>query len=141
MKDNNGNPFSIASNLTPYYQGFWAQVVAGSGKGQWRKVESVSLGTNAVGSMVTLYVTPAFDVAPDATSAVVLDHAIWQNLIVNNYIDERAPMCTQANQRGGAGTMSWYASTGDSAMEGNQQYASTACCSTIPISRHSPRLR
>jgi Domain of unknown function DUF11 len=123
LQDNNGNPFSIAANPTLYYQGFWVQVVQGTGKGQWRKMESMSLGTNSTGSTVTLNVTPAFDVPPDATSEVVLDHAYWQNATVNNYIDQRTPLCTQANPLASGGLITWYQSTADSAIEGNRQYA------------------
>lgn len=116
-------PVDISANPTPYYQGgFWLQIVQGTGKGQWRKVESVSLGTNAAGSTVTLNVTPAFDVPPDAGSEVVLGRAYWQNATVNNYIDQRKPLCTKANTRDSGGTLSWFASTADSTMEGNQQY-------------------
>ena len=125
LQDNDGNPFSIAANPSPYYQGFWAQVVQGTGIGQWRKVESVAVGTNGAGPIVTLNVTPAFDVLPDPTSEVVLDHAYWQNATVDNYIDQRAPLCTQANPLTMGGLVSWYASTADSALAGNQQYATS----------------
>jgi hypothetical protein len=123
LADNNGNSFSIAANPSPYYQGFWVQVLQGAGKGQWRKVESLSLGTNGAGASVTLNVTPAFDVLPDTTSQVVMDHAFWQNATVSNFIDQRTPLCTQANARSNGGVISWYASTADSAIEGNEQYA------------------
>jgi hypothetical protein len=117
-----GGTVDISSTLTAYYHGYWLQVVAGAGKGQWRKVVSLSLGSNAVGPTVTLNVTPAMDIMPDASSQVVLDRAYWQNLTVNNSVDQRSPLCTNANTRGDGGTMSWYASTGDSAMEGNRLY-------------------
>ena len=125
LQDNDGSPFSIAANPSPYYQGFWAQVVQGAGIGQWRKVESVSVGNNGAGPIVTLNVTPAFDVPPDPTSEVVLDHAYWQNATVNNYIDQRTPLCTQANPLAMGGTISWFASTADSAIAGNQQFATS----------------
>ena len=114
----------ISSNPSAYYRGYWAQVVQGAGKGQWRKVESVSIGSNSAGPTVTLNVTPAFDVLPDTTSKVVLTRAYWQNATVGNYIDQRTPTCTKANTRGGGagGIISWYASTADSAIEGNEQY-------------------
>jgi uncharacterized repeat protein (TIGR01451 family) len=54
-----------------------------------------------------------------------MDHAYWQNATINNYIDQRTPLCTQANARVSGGTISWYASTADSAIEGNEQYATT----------------
>jgi hypothetical protein len=125
LKDNNGNPFSIASNPSPYYQGFWVQLVQGTGKGQWRKLESLSFGSNSAGPTVTLNVSPAFDVAPDATSMVVIDHAYWQNVTVDNYIDQRSPACKGGNARKSGGIITWYGSTADSAMEGNQQYATS----------------
>jgi hypothetical protein len=114
----------ISSNPGAYYRGYWAQVVQGAGKGQWRKVESVSIGSSSTGPTVTMNVTPAFDVLPDATSKVVLTHAYWQNATIGNYVDQRSPTCTKANTRNGGtgGTISWYASTADSAMEGNEQY-------------------
>jgi uncharacterized repeat protein (TIGR01451 family) len=114
----------ISANPSAYYRGYWLQVVQGAGKGQWRKVESVSIGSDAVGPTVTLNVAPHFDVPPDASSLVVLAHAYWQNATVNNYVDQRTPTCTKANTRGGGtgGTISWYASTADSVIEGNQQY-------------------
>ena len=117
-----GTPTDISSNPTPYYRGFWAQVVAGAGKGQWRKVESVTLGGNSAGSTVTLYVTPAFDVIPDATSQLTLDHAYWQTLTVNNVVEQRKPPCTKANSLDKGGVIIVYHSTADSAIEGNQQY-------------------
>jgi hypothetical protein len=123
LVNSNGN-VDISADPSPYYRSFWAQVVQGTGKGQWRKVESLSIGSNGAGSVVSLNVTPAFDVLPDATSKIVLGHVYWQNATVNNYVDQRTPTCTKANTRSGGngGLMTWYASTADSAMEGNQQY-------------------
>jgi hypothetical protein len=121
-----GGTIDISSNPTPYYQeGFWVQVVSGMGQGQWRRIESVSLGSNSNGPTFTVNVTPAFDVPPDSTSQVIVARAYWQNATVNNYVDQRTPLCTKANARGGGGTISWYASTADSAMEGNQQYGTS----------------
>lgn len=115
----------ISANPTPYYRDFWVQVVTGSGQGQWRKIESVTLGSNASGPTFTVNVTPALDVPADATSQVIVARAYWQNVTVNNYVDQRTPLCTKANARDHGGTMSWYASTADSAMEGNQQYGTS----------------
>jgi hypothetical protein len=116
----------ISANPTLYYQGgFWLQVVQGKGKGQWRKVESLSLGTNSAGSTVTLNVTPAFDVVPDTGSKVILGRAYWQNATVDNTIDQRTPLCTKANGRDRGGTVVWYGSTADSAMDDNQLYDTT----------------
>jgi hypothetical protein len=87
-------------------------------------VESVSLGSDSAGQTATLNVAPAFDVPPDSTSKLILSRAYWQNVTVNNYVDQRAPTCTKANTRGGGsgGALTWYASTADSVMAGNQQY-------------------
>lgn len=113
----------ISAFLTPYYQGgFWLQVVQGVGKGQWRRVESLSLGTNGTGSTIIVNVAPAFDVPPDATTKVVFDRGYRQNATINNYVDQRTPLCTKQNARESGGTLSWFASTADSAMEGNRQY-------------------
>lgn len=127
-KDFQGNPFDIAANPTPYYRGFWAQVVSGAGRGQWRKVVSVSLGSNSSGATVTLNVTPAFDVLPDASSLVTLTRAYWQVIVVNNQIEQRKtvtdsePLCTKANSLQMGGVILLYASTADSVIEGNQQF-------------------
>ena len=116
----------ISANPTAYYGvGFWLQVSQGMGQGEWRKVESVSLGSNAAGPTVTLNVTPAFDVPPDASSMVILEHAYWQNVTVNNLVNQSTPLCTDLNAKGGGGSMTWYASAGDSVMEGNQQYGTS----------------
>lgn len=112
----------ITSNPTPYYHGMWLQILKGTGLGQWRKVQSVSVGSNASGPTATVNVTPAFDVAPDASSQVMIEHANWQSAIVSNIVDQRAPTCTKGNVRGGGGIITWYDSAADSAMEGNQQF-------------------
>ncbi len=112
----------ITSDPTPYYRGMWAQIVKGTGLGQWRKIESVSIGSNASGPTATVNVTPAFDVSPDTTSQVMVEHAYWQNATVSNAVDQRTPTCTKGNTRGGGGAISWYDSAADSAIEGNQQF-------------------
>jgi len=124
---NSNGPVDISANPAAYYKGFWIQVVQGKGEGQWRKVVALATGSNSAGPTVTVRVTPAFDVLPDSTSKVALDVAYWQQLTVNNYVDQRTPTCTKANTRQGGigGTMSWYSSTADSVMEGNQQFDTT----------------
>jgi hypothetical protein len=68
-------------------------------------------------------VTPAFDVLPDRNSVALLGRGNWQTAIVDNFIDQRQPTCTKGNvTRPSGGSLSWYASTADSAMEGNQQF-------------------
>jgi hypothetical protein len=116
-----GGTLDISANPTPYYQGMWLQVVSGTGQGQWRKIESAAVGANSSGATFTLNVTPAFDVPPDGTSHVLVGRVYWQNVTVNNIITQSPPTCTKANARDSGGTLSWYGSTADSAMEGNQQ--------------------
>ena len=148
--DFQGNPMDLSQNPTPYYKGFWAQVVGGAGKGQWRKVVSVALGNNGAGSTVTLNVTPAFDVAPDATSVVTLAQAYWQALLINNYVEQRktqtpgTPLCTKANSLQKGGKIVLYSSTADSVIEGNQQFDTDGIevahgwQSAIPLSTQYP---
>ena len=112
----------ITSNPTPYYRGMWLQIVKGTGMGQWRKIESASIARHALGSTATVSVTPAFDVMPDVTSQVMIEHAYWQNATVSNTVDQRAPACTKGNIFGVGGSITWYDSAADSAMEGNQQF-------------------
>ncbi|MDR3415285.1 MAG: hypothetical protein P4L83_03785 [Nevskia sp.] len=111
--------------ITPgYYQGFWLQIVQGPGLGQWRKVAAVATGTDGKGNpTVSLTVIPALDVLPQANSLAILARGYWQNATVDNFVDQRQPLCTKANaKRPGGGVISWYSSTADSAIEGNQQY-------------------
>ncbi len=104
---------------TDYYKGFWLQVVQGPGLGQWRKISAVSPGSGSV----TFTVAPAFDVLPQAGSLALIARGYWQNATVSNFVDQRQPLCTKANpRRPSGGTISWYASTADSAMEGNEQH-------------------
>ncbi|HEY2679109.1 MAG TPA: hypothetical protein VGI65_19230 [Steroidobacteraceae bacterium] len=120
---NNYAHVDISSDPTLYYRGFWVEIVAGTGKGQWRKTESLAPGAGTPPSL-TLHVTPAFDVLPDRTSQVLISRAFWQNVTVDNTIDQRRPLCTKANTFSRGGGMTWYDSTADSAMEGNQLFDS-----------------
>ena len=103
-----------------YYKGFWLQLVQGPGLGQWRKISSV---TSAAAGTVSFTVARPFDVPPQAGSLAILGRAYWQNATVSNFVDQRQPLCTKANaEKPSGGVISWYSSTADSAMEGNQQY-------------------
>jgi hypothetical protein len=107
-----------------YYKGFWLQLVQGPGLGQWRKITAVAAATDAHGNgIVSFSVAPAFDVPPPAGSLALLSRGYWQNATVANFIDQRQPLCTKANPlKPSGGVITWYASTADSAIEGNQQY-------------------
>lgn len=117
--------------ITPdYYKGFWLQVVQGPGLGQWRKISAVSPNTS--NGTVTFTVVPAFDVLPQSNSLAIVARGYWQNATVSNFVDQRQPLCTKANQHllpdgsiapnPSGGAISWFASTADSAMEGNEQH-------------------
>lgn len=82
----------------------------------------MSVGANSFGPTVTFNVVPAFDVPPDSSSMITVGRAYWQNATVDNYVDQRTNLCTKANARDSGGIISWYASTADSVMEGNQQF-------------------
>lgn len=110
-------------DLNAYYAGAWLRIVQGQGVGQWRKVVSLTTGSNENGPTVTVNVAPALDVVPQPGSLVLVGRGNWQTTIVDNFSDQRQPLCTKANvTRPTGGTLSWYASTADSVMEGNQQF-------------------
>jgi len=107
-----------------YFVGHWVQVVAGPGTGQVRKIISYPLdSTGQPVAPVTLTVYPAWDVVPQSTSSLVISRETWQFYIVDNYVDQRQPLCTKGNQNQPAGgKIGFYAQTADSVIEGNQQY-------------------
>jgi len=117
-----GQTVDISANPTAYYAGYWLHVVQGLGKGQWRKVKTLTVGSTAAGPIATIGVTPAFDVLPDASSKVILGRGYWQNVTVNNSVVQTTPTCTKANPVQTGGVISWYGSTADSVIEGNRQY-------------------
>lgn len=108
-------------NLSDYYSGWWLRIVQGAGLGQWRKVHSLSVGSNDSGATVTVHVTPALDVLPGAGSLALMGRGNWHTAIVDNFIDQRQPQCTKNNAtKPQGGTLSWYSSTADSVMAGNR---------------------
>jgi hypothetical protein len=115
-----------ASTTVPatYFVGHWVQIVGGPGKGQVRKIVSYPLdSTGQPVAPVTLTVYPAWDVVPQSTSTLVISRETWQFYIDYNFVDQRQPLCTKANQNSPAGgKIGFYAQTADSAIEGNQQY-------------------
>jgi hypothetical protein len=126
----NGSASStITVNTTPLsaalgYSGQWVQIVGGPGVGQVRKITSYNIGS----SSSTFIVEPAFDVLPQPNSLLTVGLENWQTYIVSNTVDHSSPLCqnpyrtfTQAN----GGTISFFAQTADSVIEGNQQTSTT----------------
>jgi hypothetical protein len=107
-----------------HYVGFWAQIEQGHGLGQVRKIIAVSPGSTTT----TLVVTPAFDVLPQADSLISVTKEAWQVMMVDNYVDNGVPVCTQANidnntpEKPTPGVISYYGSAAASVMDGNEQH-------------------
>ena len=127
-----------ARSAAQYYPGQWLRILQGTGIGEWRKIISLHQRRNETGATVELNVAPAFDVLPaaahDGGSIASISPVYWQNATVDNYIEQsQAGGCTKLNQNyklyseavvrpfPNAGSMIWFDSTADSAMEGNQQ--------------------
>ncbi len=118
-------PYSHVLFTPDHYVGFWAEIEQGHGLGQVRKIIAVTPGSTAT----TLTVTPAFDVPPQSDSLISVTKEAWQIAMVDNYVDNRTPLCTQANAdnntpaKPSPGVISYYGSTVASVMEGNEQHA------------------
>jgi hypothetical protein len=106
-----------------YFADHWVQITSGPGRGQVRKILSYPL--DSAGQPVTplsFTIYPAWDVIPQTGSTLVVAREYWQFYIVDNFVDQRQPLCTKANQNEPAGgRIGFYAQTADSAIEGNQQ--------------------
>ncbi len=101
-----------------YFDGYFVQVVDGRGIGQSRRLEHYQSDDNS-----ELSVTPAWEVIPDNTSRVVVVKAVWDALIVGNYVDQRQPLCSKANPSGpDGGVVSFYANTISSIISGNKLF-------------------
>ncbi|MEP7244944.1 MAG: hypothetical protein ABI885_14865 [Gammaproteobacteria bacterium] len=104
-----------------YFSEHWLSIAQGPGKGQVRKIVSYS---NPAASMVTFTVTPAWDVPPQpGSSLATVAREYWQVYTVDNFVDQRQPLCTKLNANGPVGgVITLYGQTADSAVEGNRQY-------------------
>jgi hypothetical protein len=104
-----------------YYVGHWLILVRGSGVGQARRV--VSYSSDRAAGTVTLKVSPAWDLVPEAgSSQLVLERQYWHVYIVANTIGHESPPCRKANRRGPrGGGIVLRGSVGGSTIEGNQQ--------------------
>jgi hypothetical protein len=107
-----------------YFSEHWVQIAAGPGKGQVRRIVYYPL--DAAGQPVlpvTFTVSPAWDVPPRSGSTLVVSREYWQFYIVDNFVDQRQPLCTKGNvNRPAGGLIQFYSQTADSVMEGNRQY-------------------
>ena len=104
-----------------YYRGFWLQVVDGIGIGQARKISDYS--EDAASGLTVFRVSPAWDIAPSTHSRIVMSREYWQLYVVANEVDQRAPPCGKSNLNGpSGGTISIWAPSADSVIEGNRQY-------------------
>src|SRR5205807_1557161 len=66
---------------------------------------------------------PAWDVPPRVGSMLVVSREFWQFYIVDNFVDQRQPLCTKANlNQPSGGKIQFYTQTADSVIEGNRQY-------------------
>lgn len=113
-----------------HYVGHWVHVAEGRGIGQSRRITAYS--TDPVNNQVTLTVAPAFEVIPEiSVSRVTIAREYWQAQIVDNISDHRQPLCLKSNRVSApnmpvfGGTVSVWAQTTDSAVEGNRLYDTT----------------
>jgi hypothetical protein len=104
-----------------YYRGHWLQVVDGPGIGQVRKITSYTEDPDT--GLTVFHVSPAWDISPSSRSRVVVGREYWHLYIVANEVDQRAPPCQKANLNGpSGGTISIWAPSADSVIEGNRQH-------------------
>jgi hypothetical protein len=104
-----------------YYNTHWLWIVAGPGMGQTRRV--VGYTEDRVTGMVTLRVSPGWDIAPQAGLArVIVGKQYWQVYVVANEVNHASPPCRKANLNGPRGGVIGFAAlVADSAIEANSQ--------------------
>lgn len=120
-----------------YYDTHWVWVVAGPGQGQTRRVKSYT--EDRATGMVTLRISPSWDVVPPADSArVILGMQYWQVYIVANDIDHASPPCRKANLNGPRGGVIFVAGIADSAIEANRQVETDGIQFFHTYDAHSP---
>ncbi|MEK6899671.1 MAG: hypothetical protein AABX05_00970, partial [Nanoarchaeota archaeon] len=90
----------------------------GKGLGQARKIVRYANNSNP-----EIIISPAWDVIPDATSKVSITRAIWNSYMVDNQIDIRGCLKSNANLDN-SGYIGWWSPSLDSTIEGNKQYDS-----------------
>ncbi len=108
-----------------YFVGYWAQIIDGPGRGQIRRIVAYARkSSQAAAGGITLTVSPAWDVIPQATSRIAVATEYWQVYIVDNTVDQRQPLCTKGNleKPSGGVIQFWGGAYADSVIEGNTQY-------------------
>ncbi|HWW81335.1 MAG TPA: hypothetical protein VNY82_17180, partial [Steroidobacteraceae bacterium] len=129
-------PLLTLTNGTAYGE-LWIQIASGTGIGQVRPVVSYS---SATGSSVTFTVSPAWDVAPAADSLVTTAKEYWQVYAVDNFVDQRQPLCQKSNaNKPSGGVIGFWAGSSDSAIEGNQQYDTSGILYSLAYDVQSAR--
>jgi len=109
--------------VTGYYVGDWLQVVQGPGLGQARKITAISTAGAPEDPNVTFTVVPALAVLPRTNSLLTDGRLFWQTYIVDNFVDQRTPLCLKSNRtRPAGGLITLYSATTDSVVEGNVQH-------------------
>jgi hypothetical protein len=103
-----------------YYDTHWVWIVAGAGLSQARRVESYT-EDHATG-MVTLRISPGWDVVPPAGARMILGMQYWQVYIVANEINQASPPCRKANLNNPRGGVIFVSGPiADSTIEANRQ--------------------
>ena len=110
--------------MADYYVGHWVQIVSGPGLGQARKITGYS--TDSITHVTTFRVAPDWDVVPiPGQTRMTIGREYWQVYVVDNYIDNRQPLCQKSNRtRNAAGSIIFWAQSADSVIAGNRQYDS-----------------
>jgi hypothetical protein len=103
-----------------YYRGHWVAAVDGRGIGQVRRVASYS--EDAGTGMVTLHVSPDWDVVPRGARLVV-NKQYWQVYVVANKVEQGDPPCSKSNMTNArGGVIAFWAPIADSTIEANSQH-------------------
>lgn len=110
------------------YREHWLQVGRGQGLGQTRRISSYSYEETA-GEIteITLTVSPAFEVIPDATSYVTVHRQAWQAYLFDNHVVAQEDGSTDCDpgvdleeaQEVTVGTLHFYSTTSDSLIANN----------------------
>lgn len=116
------NTKDISEVINTYYDKHWIQIGQGPGVGQVRQIVSYTI--DPISTNVTFTVSPGWDVLPQVdVSRMSVGREFWQVYTVDNFVDQRQPLCQKTNSfRPKGGLIGLWAQTADSAVEGNRQY-------------------
>jgi hypothetical protein len=104
-----------------YYDTHWLWIVAGPGMGQARRIRSYT--EDPATGMVTLRISPGWDVVPAANGArVIVGMQFWHVYIVGNDVNQASPPCHKTNLNGPRGGVIFMGGpVADSTIENNRQ--------------------